>query len=419
MSLAHSLLKRTLSFVFIIALIAGISTSCQKHQIAQWHGIERNAHYDETGLLDTWPENGPELLWAANGLGNGYAAPAITNNKIFVNGEIDSISHLFVFDLKGNLLWKKPNGREFMGEGYSSTYPGARSTPTVIDNLVYASSGMGRIACFDTKTGDEKWAVDIVKDFGGSENFFGYSESVVVDDKKVYCFAGGDKINLAALNRFTGETVWTSQALKDTFSYCSPILVKLPSKQVLVTTSRHNLFTVDCEAGDIPGTYFLEGYEYDGEHCNSPIYADGFIYFIANDVKGKGAVKLAISQDGALSEVWYNRDIRNNFDGYVVSGNHLLTTVKGNWLKALSLENGLVADSAKITTGSIIAASDKLICYGKNGDVNLVKYNEGKFEINGSFKVEKGTKHHFSHPVISNGILYIRHGDTLLAYRIN
>jgi hypothetical protein len=32
--------------------------------------------------------------------------------------------------------------------------------------------------------------------------------------------------------------------------------------------------------------------------------------------------------------------------------------------------------------------------------------------------VTKGTKEHFSHPMIHDGVLYIRHGESLLAYAI-
>ena len=53
-----------------------------------------------------------------------------------------------------------------------------------------------------------------------------------------------------------------------------------------------------------------------------------------------------------------------------------------------------------------------------NGDVNLVSYQDEKMEVKGTFKVKEGTGHHFAHPVIANGVLYIRHGDALLAYKI-
>lgn len=408
-----------LLITFVVFGITQGCTSNNKIEIAEWRGPDRTGIYNESDLLNEWSEGGPELLWVFEGLGKGYAAPSILNNQIFVNGEVDSSSYLFALNTEGNLLWKSPNGKEFMGEGFSSTYPGSRSTPTVLNDLVYTTSGHGRIACFETENGNEKWAVDIVKDFESSVPYFGYSESVLVNDDKVYCFAGGQETNMAALNRFTGETVWASEAMKDTFSYCSPILVKLESKKVMVTHSRHNMYAVDCSNGETLGSYYLEGFEYDGEHCNPPIHSDGFIYFVSNDVKGCGAVKLELSNDGtSLKEVWSNKKIRNNFNGYVKVEDKLFTTIKGNWLKALDIENGNVTDSVKVATGSIISADNKFICYGMNGEVNLLTYQENNFDILSNFKVKQGTGQHFSHPILANGIMYIRHGDALMAYKI-
>jgi len=403
-------------------LLSGLLLSCKQNnnqEIAQWRGADRNGNYiDETNLLQEWPENGPELLWTYEGIGKGYASPSVLNGKIFINGEQDSSSFLFAFDLDGNLLWKSPNGKEFMGEGFSSTYPGSRSTPTVVNDLVYSTSGMNRIACFETSTGKEKWAVDLTKDYGGFNHYFGYSESVLVDDNKVYCFPTGAKHNTIALDRFTGDMVWSSQAMRDTFSYCSPILAQLPERKVMITHSRHNLYAVDCENGEALGSYKITGFEYDGEHCNSPAYSDGSIYFIGNE-KECGAVRLEISPDGtSIKEVWCNSKIKNNFNGFVKFDNRLFTTVKGNWLKAINISDGMVTDSVKVATGSLIYADEKFICYGMNGEVNLVTYTDSKFDVKGTFKVKQGTGHHFAHPVLSDGIMYIRHGDALMAYKV-
>ncbi len=404
-------------FAFAVGCTTKSSTEIEP-EIAQWRGINRDGHYSETGLLKEWPKEGPELLWAYNGIGKGYAAPSVLGNTIFVNGEQDSSSFLFAFDLQGNLLWKSPNGPEFMGEGFSATYPGSRSTPTVVDNLVYATSGKGRLACFETETGNEKWAVDIVKELGGLDNFFGYSESVVVDSEKVYCFPGGDKNNTVAFNRFNGEIIWSSKAMLDTFAYCSPLLVQLPERKVLITHSRHFIYAVDSETGRALGSYFIPHFQYDGEHCNSPLYVDGNIYFIGNE-KEDGAVRLQISNNGSrIDRLWQNSKIKNNFNGYVEVDNKLFTMVKGNWLKALDIETGEVVDSVKAATGSIIRVDDKFICYGMNGDVNLIGYKENHLQVISSFKIKQGSGHHFAHPVLAQGVMYIRHGDVLLAYKL-
>lgn len=402
----------------ITLMIFGLLQACDQ-EVYQWRGTHRDGIFQESGLLDHWPAEGPELLWVYEGLGRGYAAPAVSKDKVFINGEAEGNTYLFALDLEGQLLWKSANGKEFLGEGFSSTYPGARSTPTVLGKLVYATSGMGQIACFSTSTGKEEWTTNIVDYLDGEVGYFGYSESVAVDDKYVYCYPGGPSTNLAALDRFTGKIAWTQSALRDTFAYGSPVLIEPSGNPMLIHTSRHHLFTLDRTNGELLASYELEGYEYDGEHCNTPVYADGYIYFVGNDIPGQGAFKLKLSPDGKeIKEVWRNQEIKNNFGGLISVDGGLFTTVKGNRLVSLDPENGTVVDTLRVATGSIIYADNKFIIYGNNGSTNLVNYKEGELEIGGEFKVKGGSGHHFSHPVLANGIMYIRQGDALMAYRV-
>ena len=262
--------------------------------------------------------------------------------------------------------------------------------------------------------------MDLIHDLGGELGYFGYSESVAVDRDRVYCFPGGPETNLAALDRFTGKTVWTTEALRDTFAYGSPVLADLPERRILVTTSRHHIFALDPDNGELLSSYFLEGYEYDGEHCNTVVYDDGYLFFVANDIPGQGAMKLRVSPNGSqLTEVWRNTQIRNNFGGLVVVDDHLFTMVKGNRLVSLEPEKGQLADTLRVPTGSLVFADNKFICYGNNGTVSLVAYSPGQLAAAGKFRIQEGSGQHFSHPVLAGGILYIRRGDGLMAYNIS
>jgi hypothetical protein len=53
----------------------------------QFHGPRRDNLSTETGLLTSWPENGPKLLWTASGLGHGFATVAISDGRICTAGE--------------------------------------------------------------------------------------------------------------------------------------------------------------------------------------------------------------------------------------------------------------------------------------------------------------------------------------------
>jgi len=387
--------------------------------VTQWRGPNRDGKYNETQLLKQWPEKGPQLLWSAETLGAGFAAPVVTSDKLFVNGVINGESYLFAFDLKGKLLWKSPNGKEFTGEGYSANFPGARPSPTVVNDLVYTSSGLGRIACFETSTGKEKWAVDMVKDLKGYLNEFGYTESFVTDEKLLYCFPGGTVNNIAALDRLTGKTVWTSNALGDTTHFCSPILINLPSRKIYVTVSRHWIFGVDCKNGELLWKYPV-AYKYDGDHVNSPVYKAPYIYWVSGDENGNGAIKLELSADGKnVKEIWTNPQVRNSMGGLIVIDGKLFTTTENKNLNILDPAKGTVTEKIKAPYGGLIFADNKFIVYGNNGDVSLFNSEKGILVPGGTFKITKGSKEHFAHPVLANGVLYIRHGEAMMAYKIN
>jgi len=408
-----------LKLLIIIATIFIESVPLYAQKINQWRNIQRQGIYYESGLLEKWPAGGPNLLWTTEIIGQGYAAPVLTENLLLINGEIDTTSYVFAFDKTGKLIWKSANGKEFYGIDFSANYPGARSTPTVVDDLVYAMSGRGRLACFELNSGKEKWNIDLVAQFGGIENYFGYSESPLVAGDTLFCTPGGPIHNMVALNRFTGKTIWTSSAMGDTTAFCSPIIVELPKKKVLVNITRNNIIGLDAATGNLLWNQHLAAFRYDGEHSNTPIYTNGYLYYTTADENGNGTVCLKISDDGkSISEIWRNKDIGNAFGGFVVIKDQLFLTTNDKKLVCMDSKTGQIISTLKPNKGGLIWADNRFYCYNESGDMKLISFENNQFTEQGKFKITKGTKEHFSHPVIRDGILYIRHGKALMAYNI-
>lgn len=434
---------RSNQFLTVLFFLCLFAYSGLSQNVYQWRGPNREGIYPETNLLKSWPENGPQQLWATEGIGAGFGSPVIAGDKLFINGEIQQVAHVFAFDLNGKLLWKYANGPEFFGEGYSANFPGARSAPTVYNDLVYVCSGMGRIACLEAASGKERWAVNMVSDLGGIMNMFGYSESLLVDETKVYCYPGGMESNIVALDRLTGKPVWTSKATGDPVSFCSPIMIKLTERtemrkirnseagtiedklikylpqDILVTVGHDYLQGIDAKSGELLWSHKEDSVKLEGEHCNTPLYADGAIYCISGDENGNGAFKLQLSDDGkSIKEVWRNGSVRNALGGFVKIGNRIYSTSDDKKLKVIDIETGEITEILSGLKGNLIAADNMLICYTDNGYVNLIRGVGSKLEVTGKFKITKGEKEHFSHPAIANGVLYVRHGNALMAYQI-
>ena len=402
-------MKHTTTLLLLFILVSLIRVSAQT--ISQFRGPARNGIYQEFNLLKSWPAEGPAMLWKAEGIGNGYSSPIVSGNRIYVTGEIDSIGYLFAYDKSGSLIWKKQTGREWM-----ENFTGSRSTPTLVDGLLYIETSMGRIICFDASTGAEKWSVDMLKDLNGVNVRFGYSEGLLINDNLVYCFPGGNDTNAVALDRFSGKIKWVSPAMKDSTAYTSPMLINLPSRKIIVNFSIHNLIGLDAATGELLWNKKLKG---EGDiQANTSLFENGNIYFVTGG--GNGAVKLALSAAGrSINEIWANEKVSDVHGGFVKLGNYIYTSqYKPRRYCSVDANTGLISDSLKFDKGAIISADGMLYLYTEKGSVGLVKPDNGKMELVSSFKMPVGTKEFFTIPVIADGVLYLRHGDVMLAYDV-
>jgi outer membrane protein assembly factor BamB len=412
---------KTSFYSSILVLLVTLSTIVDAQEPAQWRGNDRKGIYYETNLLKSWPSAGPQLLWSIDDIGNGYGSPTVTADKIFITGEIDTMAYLFAFDLKGKLLWKSAFGKEWV-----KTFPGSRSAPTVDGNLVYVTSGMERIACFNGSSGQGLWYVNGIRELHGQYLMHGHSESPLIDGDLVFLVPGGKDTNVVAFNKITSMIQWICKGKGERAAYNSPMLIKLKDRNILVTFTAYSLMGIDTKNGELLWVHEQDNTPLDKRgqmgwgdtHSNTAWYENGFIYYIAGD--GNGAVKLQLSPDGKeIKQVWRNQDIDNYMGGFIIRGNTIYTCVsEKKGLRTIDAATGQVMDSLKIGTGAIIFADEMLYYYNQKGEMYLINPAPKQPVVVSSFKITAGTKEHFSHPVINDGVLYIRHGKVLQAYGI-
>ena len=405
-------------FVFAATYIVGVQSS----DWPQWRNTDRSGISKEAGLLKEWPEGGPELLLSVTDIGKGFSSPSISNGVLYITGTVENTEILSAFDLEGNLKWK-----EEYGKPYSKSYPDARTTPTVDGDSVYVISGTGDVVCFDAASGDVKWSVQAFDKFGGKQGSWGTAESPLVVDSKVIYTPCGEKTTVVALDKNTGQTVWTSKSLSDQSGYVSPKLVERGGKKLIVTVTGNYIIGINAENGDI--LWQIKYTEIpppkSGNDINivTPLYHDGRI-FVTSGYDHTG-VMLELSEDAASASVaWWNQDLDTHhggvvlIDGYIY-GSNWINNKNGNWV-CLDWNTGKTMYEKKWNNkGSIILAGGLLYCYEEEkGNLALVKASPEDFTIVSSFKITQGKGPYWAHPVISDGVLYIRHGDVLMAYDI-
>lgn len=398
--------------IILLSLSIIMSFAIDAQTPTRWRGPDGNGIYNETGLLKKWPDSGPEIIWSFEGLGEGHSSPAFANDVIYLSGMTDNTGYIFVLDTDGNLKKKFPYGPEF-----HESYPGSRSTPVIAYDLLYIYSGHGVLTCMNAKTGEIKWRKDAFKDFDGKNIRWGVTETVVVDGEKVYFTPGGKKNNVVALNRFNGEKVWSSPGKGSLSAYCTPLLVEIDQRKLLVTMTADYIIGIDAANGKLLWSH-PQTNRY-SVHANTPIFYKGDLFCFSG--YGKGGVKLDMSDDGSsVKKDWFNENLDSRIGGMVVVDGFLYGSGDQNreW-RCVDWETGkekyAVTDLGK---GVTISADGMLYCYSDRGELGLAEATPEGFNLVSQTRVELGTGQHWSHPVISEGRLYLRHGNTLIAYSI-
>jgi len=405
---------KNLSYVAVGALlVTGLAFGADS---PQFRGPHRDGRFLDTGLLEQWPEGGPPVAWIAEGLGKGYASASVVGDTIYVPGMLGEEGYISVLDLNGSVKEKFPYGRETQDK----RAPGPRSTPTIDDNRLYLMSGLGVVGCYQIPEGTPLWKVDVLDRFKGENISWSIAESLLVDGDLVICTPGGPDASVAALNKRTGETVWTSKGLSEPSAYCSPDVIERGDRRIIVTMTQKSVVGLDAATGDVLWTHPHET-EYD-IHAVTPLYSDGMLYYTAGYKSGGGMLEL--SADGSnITPRWTDKHLDCQHHGVVLVDGYVYGTSHGSrsGLVCLELETGKVMWTADyVKQGVVVYADGMLYIYEgpKNGTVRLAKASPTAFESAGAFTVTEGTDNHWAHPTIAGGRLYIRHGDVLIAYTI-
>lgn len=394
--------------LFLVLFLFTLGAQAQKS--TAWRG-GTNGVYPDKGLLKTWPQSGPEILWTFQGLGEGHSSPVFALGKIFVSTMIEKTGYIIILSMDGKEIKRYPYGEEFF-----ESWPGTRSTPVVVGDMLYIYSGKGVIYASDALTGTLKWKKEMLT--GDAENIkWGVTETLVIDGDMIFCSPGGKTQNVVALNRINGNLIWSSPGVGDLSAYCTPLIIEQGGRKILVTMMASHIIGIDASDGKL-----LWSFEQPNQwsvHANTPIYTDNSL--ICTSGYGHGTVRLNLNADGsAITKAWFNEKMDSRQGGVVLLDGFLYSSGDKNrdW-RCIDAKTGIEKwVTSEFGKGVVIAADNLLFLYSEKGEIALADASPNAFKLLGYAKVDKGTAQHWAHPVIDNGILYVRHGDALIAYKI-
>ena len=382
----------------------------------QWRGPRRDGISDEKNLLATWPLGGPKLLWRIDGLGTGWSSPIIVGERMYITGDVGDDLVVFAFDLAGKPIWRAKNGNAWKGP-----YPGARACCAWSEGRLYHMNAHGRVACLDAATGNELWAVNILEQFGGRNITWAVSECLLIDGDRVIVTPGGTKVLMAALDKRTGQTVWTTKPLdEDNASHSSPILFRYAGRRMIANCSSAHGFGVDADTGELLWTVPLRNPH--GVNVSTPVYDSGRVFFMTPYAEHGRQYRLQPDGDTISAQHMWTSPVDAVTGGAVLVDGTLFAAGyrECKWWLGIDWQSGETKCELKdLTTGSAIYADGRLYCLDERGAVALLKPGAVGLEIVGRFQLVAGRVNDaWAHPVLLDGRLHLRYHDSLWCYDV-
>ncbi len=400
----------------------------------RFRGAGRDGHAITTGSIAAWPKEGPVLAWKSGECGQGYAGVVVSQGFVVTAGVVENETRILAFGLDGKLRWQQANGSgawkpEAGKRKWAAGYGGSRATPTIADGVVYHLGHAGRLAAYRLADGTPLWHRDLDRDFAGSPNEWGYSESVLVEDGVLYCQPGGAQAQIVCLDAKDGKDRWRCAGIldearkaPDTASNASGVLVEIAGVRQFVTMTTRNVVGVEAASGKLLWTHRHANRF--AENCEIPQYAAGILWVSSGYRHGSEGYRIERGKDGAFSatQVW-REGIADNLHGGPIAIDGFLYGAgydhAGAW--CLEIATGMLRwrDPA-IRRSSFVRVGTQLIVLGENGSVQLctpAPDPQKRLQYAAGFSLP-GKGLCLTHPVWCDGRLYLRRGPELFCYEL-
>lgn len=216
----------------------------------QFRGPNGNGIIETDMLLSKqWAPEGPRKLWEVK-LGEGYAGPAIHNGRVYLidydmQAEADAIRCLSLDD--GREIWRYSYPVKI-----KRNHGMSRTVPAVTDEFVVTIGPRCHVTCLDAKTGQLKWMLDLVQQFGTKEPLWYAGQCpLIVDGRAIIAPAGAEAL-MIAVDCQTGEIVWTCPNTPGwQMTHCSILPMTFAGKKMYVYPASGGVTGADVETGEL------------------------------------------------------------------------------------------------------------------------------------------------------------------------
>ena len=360
----------------------------------QFRGPNRDAVSPETtNLARVWQTTQPRELWGID-VGDGYAGAAVLNGRVYLmdydrEKKRDALRCLSLAD--GREIWR-----------YSYPVPVkrnhgmSRTVPAVTDKVAVAMGPKCHVLCVDSATGELRWGLDLVRQFGTTVPPWYAGQCPLIDNGAVILAPGGPDALLAAVDSQTGNVLWQTpnpHGWKMTHSSVMPM--EFGGQRMYVYCANKGVVGVSAKDGSL--LWETSDWKISIATVPSPLILDGGRIFLTG---GYDAGSLMLQLDRAGERV-VPRTVFKLAAGVfgatqhtpVLHDNHLYGVRADGKFACLTLDGKLVWTSPTgqiFGLGSFILADGLLYAMNDSGLLRLIEATPAKYTLLGQAQVLKG-----------------------------
>jgi outer membrane protein assembly factor BamB len=354
----------------------------------QWGGPNRDFLVNVTGLADSWPAEGPPVIWMRP-LGTGHSAILADGDRLFTmyrrgdgrnrSGPWEAEETVVAMDAAtGTTIWEYTYDSGLEDFSFGS---GPHATPLVVGNRLFTTGTNKQLHAFDTRTGALLWSHDLIRDFNAPPLLIrprvksGYACSLLAYRDLVICQVGGPGQSVMAFRQSDGSVAWKSGNFL--VSQAPQLLITVDGQEQLVVFAGQTVNGLDPDTGAV-----LWSQPHDaGNDFNFmlPLWGDDNILFVSSGyIAGSQAFRLS-RQDSRtdLEPLWFNSQVKFMFLNPIRLGDHVYGTdgtFGPAFLTAIDIKTGEpVWRERGFGRASMLHADGKAIIMDEDGDLALVR----------------------------------------------
>lgn len=321
----------------------------------------------------------------------------------------DTDDLFLAFDAQtGQPLWQ----HSYPAEGKLDYGNSPRATPLIHEGLVYLFGAFGHLSCVDLAAGAVVWQRNLATDFGTPPLDWGLTASPLLLGERLIVQPGGLRGSIAALDPYTGETVWASGAAPP--GHASPIAADLGNGPQIICYDKFSLGGWDPETG--ARLWSLVPPQRGDFNVPTPLWLDGRLFVTTEN---NGSRLYRFGTDGRLDPqpLAVNDELAPDAHSPVAAAGRIFGVSGG--LVCLDLEGNLrtlwiAEDRAYREYAALMASDARLLCLTLDAQLILIDAAADKYRELGRLRLREDGAETLSHPALLGKRLYVRIGRDLL-----